>query len=49
MLPTRDPPQNKIPTQTENEGLEKIFQANKGKKPGFQYLYTTKQTSRQVP
>ena len=22
MLPTRDPPQNKIPTQTESEGLE---------------------------
>ena len=22
MLPTRDPPQNKRPTQTENEGLE---------------------------
>ena len=28
MLPTRDPPQNKRPTQTLNEGLEKIFQAN---------------------
>ena len=23
MLPTRDPPQNKRPTQTESEGLEK--------------------------
>ena len=22
ILPTRDPPQNKIPTQTESEGLE---------------------------
>ena len=28
MLPTRDPPQKKRPTQTESEGLEKIFQAN---------------------
>ena len=28
MLPTRDPPQNKRPTQTESERLEKIFQAN---------------------
>ena len=37
MLPTRDPPQKKIPTQTEREGLEKkIFQANgqEKKKPG---------------
>ena len=28
MLPKRHPPQNKRPTQTESEGLEKIFQAN---------------------
>ena len=29
MLPTRDPPQNKISRQTESERLEKnIFQAN---------------------
>ena len=28
MLPTRDPPQNKRPTQTESEGLENMFQAN---------------------
>ena len=28
MLSTRDPPQNKRPTQTESEGLEKIFTAN---------------------
>ena len=28
MLPTRDPHQKKIPTQTESEGLEKIFQTN---------------------
>ena len=33
MLPTRDSPQNKRPTQTESEGLEKISQANgQGKK-----------------
>ena len=25
MLPTRDPPQNKRPTQTESEGLEKKY------------------------
>ena len=25
MVPTRDPPQNKIPTQTESEGLETNF------------------------
>ena len=29
MLPTRDPPQDKRPTQTQSERLEKkIFQAN---------------------
>ena len=28
MLSTRDLPQNKISTQTESEGLEKIFQAD---------------------
>ena len=28
MLPTRDPPQNKRPTQTESEGWKQIFQAN---------------------
>ena len=27
-MPTRDPPQNKRPTQTEREVLEQIFQAN---------------------
>ena len=33
MLPTRDSPENKSPTQTESEGLEKIFQVNgQGKK-----------------
>ena len=29
MLPTRDPPQNKGHIQTESEGLEKIFRANR--------------------
>ena len=39
MLPTRDPPQNKRPTQTESEGLEKIFQANgQEAKPGVGIL-----------
>ena len=28
MLPRRDPPQNKRPTQTESERLEQIFQGN---------------------
>ena len=28
MLPTRDPPQDKRPTQTESERLEQIFQGN---------------------
>ena len=28
MLPTRDSPQNRRPTQTESEGWKKIFQAN---------------------
>ena len=28
MLPTRDPHQDKRPTQTESEGLEKKIQAN---------------------
>ena len=32
MLPTRDPPQNKRPTQTKSEGVKKIFQANGQKK-----------------
>ena len=46
MLPTRDPPQNKRPTQTESEGLEKNIPSKwTGKKQGYQYLYQTKQTS----
>ena len=28
MLPRRDPPQNKRPTQPESTGLEKMFQAH---------------------
>ena len=35
MLPRRDPPQDKRPTQTESEGMEKIFEANRGKKSGI--------------
>ena len=43
MLPTRDPPQNKRPTQTESKGLEKIFQPkDREKKLGQQYLYQKK-------
>ena len=32
MLSTRDPPQNRGHIQTESEGLEKIFQANRDQK-----------------
>ena len=32
MLLTRDPPQNKGHIQTESEGLEKIYQANRDQK-----------------
>ena len=32
MLSTRDPPQNKGHIQTESEGLEKIFHANRDQK-----------------
>ena len=43
MLPTRDPPQNKRPTQIESEGLEKIFQANRQeKKAGVAILISDK-------
>ena len=45
MLPTRDPPQDKTPSQTESEGLETNITSkwteNK-KKPGQQYSYQTK-------
>ena len=52
MLSTRDPPQNKrftqVKMQVENEGMEKIFHANRdGKNLGKQYIYLTKQTSKQ--
>ena len=41
MLSTRDPPQNKTPTQMENEGIKnKIKEMDREKKrPGLQYLY----------
>ena len=43
MLPKRDPPQNKRPTQTESERLEKIFQANgQEKKAGVPILVSEK-------
>ena len=35
MLPTKEPPQNKRSTQTENEGLEIIYQANKQEKKSW--------------
>ena len=47
MLPTRDPSQKQRPTQTESEGLETNFPIKQtGKKPGLQYSYQTKQTSK---
>ena len=48
MLPKRDPPQDKRPTQTESEGLETNFPSKwtGKKKPGQQYSYQTKQTSK---
>ena len=47
MLPTRDPPQNKRPTQTESEGLETYFPSKwTGKKEEVQYSYQTKQSSK---
>ena len=43
MLPTRDPPQNKGHIQTESEGLEKIFHANRDqKKAGLAILISDK-------
>ena len=51
MLPTRDPPENKTPTQTESEGLEKYIPSKwtGKKKSGQQYLYQTKETSNLRP
>ena len=43
MLPTRDPSQDKRPTQTESEGLETNFQANgQEKKAGVAILISNK-------
>ena len=51
MLPTRDPSQYKVAIQIESGGWKKIFQAKgqEKKNPGQQYLYQTKQTSKQRP
>ena len=43
MLSTRDPPQNRGHIQTESEGLEKIFHANRNqKKAGVAILISDK-------
>ena len=43
MLPTRDPPQNKRPTQAESEGLETNFPSKwTGKKAGVAILISDK-------
>ena len=44
MLPTRDPPQNKRPRQTESEGLETNIpgKLTGEKKLGYQHSYQTK-------
>ena len=43
MLSTRDPPQNRGHIQTESEGLEKIFHANRDqKKAGVPILISGK-------
>ena len=43
MLPTRDPSQDKRPTQTENEGLETNFPSKQtGKKAGVAILMSYK-------
>ena len=43
MLSTRDPPQNRGHIQTESEGLEKIFRANRDqKKAGVAILISDK-------
>ena len=51
MLPTRDPPEDKRPTQTESEGKEINFPSKwtGKKKQGQQYSYETKQTSKEGP
>ena len=43
MLPTKDPPQDKRPTQTESEGLETNFPSKRtGKKAGVAILISDK-------
>ena len=42
MLPTRDPPQDKRPTQTENEELENFPNKRTGKKTGGAILISDK-------
>ena len=41
-MPTRDPPQNKRPTQTESEGPETNFPSKQGKKAGVAILISDK-------
>ena len=50
MLPTRDPPQNKRPTQIESEGMERNIPSKQtGKKSWGSNTYLTKLTSKQKP
>ena len=51
MLSTRRPCQNKRFTQAESEGMGKKYsmQMEKKEKMGIQYLYLTKQASKQRP
>ena len=52
MLPTRDPSQDKRPTQTESEGLETNFpskRTGKKKKAGVAILTSDKIDSKKVP
>ena len=42
MLPTRDPSQDRRPTQTESKGLETNFASRKGKKAGVAILISDK-------
>ena len=51
MLPTRVSPHNKRSTQTESEGLEKIFQTNRQEKEKARVaiLISDKMTSKQKP
>ena len=49
MLPTKDPPKNKPPSQTESEGMETNIPSKwtgEKKKPWQQHSYQTKQTSK---